>query len=223
MTAASVQTTQLMVSCEVTESAAARLSAVLAAVPVASVILERPAGPGATPEVVGCLVAMGQKAGAAMLIAGDADLARAVRADGVHLSAGDQALDALEAARAWLGGRAIVGADAGSSRHDAMTLGEKGADYVAFGVDGDCSDGSSGRSLQRERVAWWAEIFEVPVVALDVDNAEQAGRLAAAGADFVCLRLAAGMAVAEAVAAAGEVAAALSASRVLRGAASGEA
>jgi thiamine-phosphate pyrophosphorylase len=40
--------------------------------------------------------------------------------------------------------------------------------------------------LLLERVSWWAEIFETPCVAYG-ETIEAAGRLAAAGADFVAL------------------------------------
>jgi thiamine-phosphate pyrophosphorylase len=91
-------------------------------------------------------------------------------------------------ARDILGGRFIVGADAGRSRHDAMTLGEAGADYVGFGIPAHVEDRESARSRRLELVGWWSEIFEVPCVAFDVETAEEAARLAAAGADFVALR-----------------------------------
>ena len=35
---------------------------------------------------------------------------------------------------AFSGDRGIIGVDAGISRHDAMTVAEAGADYVAFGA-----------------------------------------------------------------------------------------
>jgi len=61
----------------------------------------------------------------------------------------------------------------------AMTLAEMGADYIAFG-------GAPLDSEQRaELVAWWSEIFQIPCVALDVEDAEEAARLAKLGADFV--------------------------------------
>lgn len=55
---------------------------------------------------------------------------------------------------------------------------------------------------QLELIAWWAEIFEVPCVAMDVADREAAGRLARAGADFVCLDLVAGQTIGDAEAAA---------------------
>ena len=42
-------------------------------------------------------------------------------------------------------------------------------------------------------IAWWSEIFEVPCVALGVESAAEAGRLAAAGADFIGIPLPSGL------------------------------
>ena len=64
-----------------------------------------------------------------------------------------------------------------------MTLAEIGADYVAFGpIDGDAD-------ARDELCQWWAEIFEVPCVALAVESAQAAVALQAARCDFVGLTL----------------------------------
>jgi thiamine-phosphate pyrophosphorylase len=133
------------------------------------------------------IVAAAQQAGIAALIAGDADLARALRADGVHLAPSPQILAAYSAARQMLGRDAIVGADAGVSRHDAMSLAEAGADYVAFGAPSHLKDRARARERRDALLAWWSEIFEVACVALDVEAADEAERLAHAGADFVAV------------------------------------
>jgi thiamine-phosphate pyrophosphorylase len=133
------------------------------------------------------IVAAAQQAGIAALIAGDADLARALRADGVHLAPSPQILAAYTAARQLLGRDAIVGADAGVSRHDAMSLADAGADYVAFGAPSHLKDRARARERRDALLAWWSEIFEVACVALDVEAADEAERLAHAGADFVAV------------------------------------
>jgi thiamine-phosphate pyrophosphorylase len=145
------------------------------------------------------LVAMTQKAGAAALIAGDARLARTVKADGVHLGVGESYAEARET----VGRGAIVGGDAGGSRHDAMELGEAGADYVAFGVPGHDAesvtlDEEDARELRLELIDWWSEIFEPPCLALDVVSPDEARALADVGADFIAVTLRAGMTVADA-------------------------
>jgi thiamine-phosphate pyrophosphorylase len=187
---------RLIIEIETGSGALERLTAVLAAVPVASLIVSTS---GSTASDVAPLVAAGQERGVAVLVASDVDLARAVGADGVHLAQSDDSKGPFEAARAALGGRAIVGGDAGRSKHEAMTLGDLGADYVAFGVPGFVKDRATAFERQRDLIEWWAEIFEIPSVAMDVATREQAVALAEAGADFVCLSLASGLAVADAV------------------------
>ena len=124
----------------------------------------------------------------AVLIANDAELARALGADGVHL---DRASGEAEAragyaiARAALGAERTVGVSAGVSRHLAMVLGEIGADYVAFEPAAADETGEAAASA----AIWWAPLFEVPVVALGVASAAEADRLAAAGVDFVGMTL----------------------------------
>jgi thiamine-phosphate pyrophosphorylase len=109
----------------------------------------------------------------ALLLEGDVRSAKSLGADGVHLPA-DAA--AYAAARAVLGDQAIIGVDCGTSRHIAMSLGETGADYIGF----------SGLKSEAENIiAWWAELFELPSVALDPATEEEARRLASHGADFI--------------------------------------
>ncbi len=80
-----------------------------------------------------------------------------------------------------------------------MTFGEMNADYVAFGVPAFVKDRETAFERQLDLIAWWAEIFEVPCVAMDVASVDQAAVLADAGADFVCLTLSAGATLAECV------------------------
>jgi len=135
------------------------------------------------------LVELAQAKGIAALIEADAALARTLRADGVHLPWAKDIVARYREAREIIGGRFIVGADAGRSRDDAMTLGEAGAEYVGFGIPAHVEDREAAGARRLELVAWWSEIFEIPCVACDVDSAEDANRLARAGADFVALRL----------------------------------
>lgn len=82
--------------------------------------------------------------------------------DGVHLPRGAGAN--LRKLRKELGQDAILGVEAGTSRHDGMTLAEAGADYVAFGPVGETVLGDGSRA-ERALFAWWSEMIEVPVVA----------------------------------------------------------
>lgn len=121
-----------------------------------------------------------QDKGVALLLDGHAELVARGGADGAHLTGIKQFSDALGTLKP----ARIAGCGGLASRHDAMTVAEQGADYVMFG------DAIEGRrpSFEAivERVAWWAEVFEVPCVAYAA-QLDEAGALAAAGADFVAL------------------------------------
>lgn len=92
-------------------------------------------------------------------------------------------------ARQVLGKNFIVGADAGHSRHDAMDLAEASADYIGFSSRGVGENGEADTALRFDLAAWWAEIFEVPVMALDVETAADVASLSAARVDFVALSM----------------------------------
>lgn len=81
--------------------------------------------------------------------------------DGVHFTDGPKQ---IRYGRKTLGDEAIVGSYCGNSRHDGMSAGEAGADYVCFGPIGATSLGTS-EPAEHEMFAWWSEVIEVPVVA----------------------------------------------------------
>lgn len=81
--------------------------------------------------------------------------------DGVHLT--DAARSVRETRKA-LGEDAIVGSFCATSRHDGMTAGEAGADYVSFGPV-RASNLGDGSFAEAELFEWWSEMIEVPVVA----------------------------------------------------------
>ncbi len=81
--------------------------------------------------------------------------------DGVHLPDGARH---VRAARKTLGPEAIIGAFCGVSRHDGMTAGEAGADYVSFGPAGVSTLGD-GSQAEADLFDWWSQMIEVPVVA----------------------------------------------------------
>jgi thiamine-phosphate pyrophosphorylase len=70
-----------------------------------------------------------------------------------------------------------------------MLLGEAGAEYVGFGIPSHVEDRAVAAARRLDLVAWWSEIFEPPCVGFDVDSVEDAGALAAAGADFIAVPL----------------------------------
>lgn len=170
----------------------ARLSAAASAAPIASVLLRPVSGDTLDARILKPLVEAVQAKGIAALVADDADLARIVRVDGLHLSWNKDQPGRMAAAREVLGGRFMLGADAGRSRDDAMTLGEMGADYIAFGIPPHVEDRDTAFSRQCDLVAWWAEIFEPPCVALDVPDTDAARALAQANADFVAVTVGSG-------------------------------
>ncbi|MEI4486326.1 thiamine phosphate synthase [Frigidibacter sp. MR17.14] len=100
--------------------------------------------------------------------------------DGVHLTDGARS---VRTARKELGEDAIVGAYCAASRHDGMTAGELGADYVAFGPAGATALGTGTRA-ELELFAWWSEMIEVPVVAEGALDAATLAELAGV-TDFV--------------------------------------
>ena len=81
--------------------------------------------------------------------------------DGIHLTDGARQVRAL---RKDLGPDAIVGCYCGVTRHEGMTAGESGADYVAFGPIGAAGLGT-GAQAPRDLFEWWSEMIEVPVIA----------------------------------------------------------
>ena len=122
---------------------------------------------------------------AALLLAGRDDIVARSGADGAHLGN----VDALRDAVARLKPKNIAGVGGLRTRHDAMTAGEAGADYVMFGDPDEAGNRVSFDAII-DRVGWWAEVFEVPCVAYAA-RLEEIDALAAAGADFVAIGAAA--------------------------------
>jgi thiamine-phosphate pyrophosphorylase len=121
------------------------------------------------------------RVGAALVLEDLVHLVGPANADGAHVTNGE----AIAAARAALKGDHILGAGRLDSRHDSMTAGEGGADYVLFGEP----DGNGRRPTMpslTERVTWWAEVFIVPCVAY-AGRIEEIGPLVRSGADFIAL------------------------------------
>ena len=81
--------------------------------------------------------------------------------DGVHLQDGART---VRFARKELGADVVVGAYAGTSRHEGMNAGESGADYVALGPLTDTGLGD-GALAQKEDFEFWSQMIELPVVA----------------------------------------------------------
>jgi thiamine-phosphate pyrophosphorylase len=164
---------------------ARQLDLALDAADVAAVLLRLPdAREDRLLEHVRLLAPPVQSRGTALILDGHPMMVARAGADGAHLTG----VDALRAALPSLKPHCIAGAGGLDTRHDAMLAGEAGADYVMFGEpDGGSPPGGTRRfDAVVERVAWWAELFEVPCVGYAA-RLEEVATLAAAGADFVAL------------------------------------
>jgi thiamine-phosphate pyrophosphorylase len=159
-----------------------QLADALGAADVAAVLLRLPAtDERGQVNHVKALAPTVQNSGAALLLDGHPDLAARAGADGSHLSG----IEALASAIATLKPARIAGCGGLETRHEAMVAAEAGADYVMFG-EPDTSGGRPAFEAIAQRVAWWAEVFEIPCVgfAATLDEVEP---LAAAGADFIAM------------------------------------
>jgi thiamine-phosphate pyrophosphorylase len=168
-------------------SAGERLRAALATYAVSCVLLAEPQDASFDASPLAGLVAAAQEAGAAALLENDAPSAKLLRADGIHLRWSKNLRARYEEARSTMGAAGVVGIDAGVSRHDAMVLGEAGADYVGFGLEAHRERGEVAREHRLELIGWWSEIFEIPCVAFGVSGPHEAQQLVEAGADFLAI------------------------------------
>jgi thiamine-phosphate pyrophosphorylase len=158
------------------------LAAALGAADVAAVLLCLAAADERTQiNRVKALAPVIQDKGAALLLDGLPAIAAHGGADGAHLSG----IAAFEAALPTLKPARIAGCGGLATRHDAMAAAEAGADYVMFGEPDDDGQRPSLDAVI-DRVAWWAEVFQIPCVGF-AGSADEVGPLAAAGADFVAL------------------------------------
>jgi thiamine-phosphate pyrophosphorylase len=135
-------------------AAAACLDAAIQAGDVASLLL-RPVVPGVAGRMMETLLARAQDHGVAAIIENDTRIAARLKADGVEVTK-DRPAEDIALARQALPHGAIVGANAGASRHVAMERAEAGADYVV--LEGREADGEP-------RAGWWTDVAMVPAVA----------------------------------------------------------
>ncbi len=154
------------------------LDEALAASPVAALLLPRGSrSEGSYKALVKAVAPRAQAAGVAVLIEGDPGLVRTLGVDGIHVEGG---INEVRAATQALKPDYIVGAGRIASRHDAMSKGELGPDYIFFGPLSGPRDPE-----QREMARWWAEIMEVPSVLSD--PAATAETATSEGAEFIGL------------------------------------
>lgn len=160
----------------------AALAEIAAAAEVAAVLLNlHDADERGLVNIVKALAPAVQARGTAVVIAGRPGIVARGGADGAQLSGTDALREALPSLKPAF----IAGAGGLESRHDAMIAAEAGADYVMFGDPG--ADGRRpGLDAVVDRVAWWAEVFEVPCVGY-AGSLDDIPALKAAGADFVAV------------------------------------
>jgi thiamine-phosphate pyrophosphorylase len=173
-----------LVTPEVEDAAAlARaLEPALAATDIAAVLLRlAPGGESELIRRVKVLAPVVQRTGAALILDDHPDIVARAGADGAHLTGIDALNDAIESLKP----ERIAGAGGMYTRHDSMLAAEAGADYVLFGEPEANGQRPSFAAIE-DRVAWWAEVFQLPCVAFAADL-DEVGPLAAAGADFVAV------------------------------------
>ena len=167
------------------KSFAAVLEQTLAAGDVASLQLRlKDVADDVIGEAVRVLKPIAQKKDVAFILNDRPDLAADFDCDGVHVGQEDAPYDE---ARRFMGPNKIVGVTCHDSRHLALEAAEAGADYVAFGAFFPTSTKDAKTKAEIELVQWWAEIMEIPCVAIGGITVANAAPLIEAGADFLAV------------------------------------
>lgn len=156
----------------------ARLSAALQGGEVAAVVIDGPEAPSG-------LIEAAQDEGAAALLA--RQLAEGARgrwptapgADGLHV---DGDFEARVAAVDQRPEGLTIGATA-ATRHEAMTLGEAGADYVWFGTTATLLEPAA------ELACWWTRLFEVPAVLAGPADDASLAQMIATRVEFIAVNV----------------------------------
>ena len=160
---------------------AGHLAEVLGSADVAAVLLRlAPADERTQINRIKTLAPVAQAKDVALVLDGNTEIVAHGGADGAHLTI-EAFADAIETLKP---GR-IAGCGGLQTRHDAMFAAERGADYVVFGEPDQHGERPSFEAIA-ERIAWWAEVFEVPCVGYAASRDEIAP-LVSAGADFVAV------------------------------------
>jgi thiamine-phosphate pyrophosphorylase len=159
---------------------AASLGETLAAADIAAVLLRlQPVDQRTMIRRVKALAPAIQAKGAAVLLDGNVELVARSGADGAHLTG----IAAMEDALSSLKPDRVAGVGGLVTRHDAMSAGEAGADYVLFG-EPDAKGQRPSVAAIAERLQWWAELFEPPCIGFAASR-QEAHEFATAGADYV--------------------------------------
>ena len=130
------------------------------------------------------LVPIVQEAGAAALVAGDSRTASRVKADGLHVLGGAEALsEAMES----FSPKLIVGGGNADDRHKALEQGESNPDYMFFGkLEGDIKPDAHSKNLALGE--WWASMIEIPAIVMGGSDVASVVAVSETGVEFVALR-----------------------------------
>lgn len=124
-----------------------------------------------------------QSRGVALLMNDRPDLAVAHGCDGAHVGQSDTP---AAVARKILGDL-TMGVTCHDSRDLAMTAGDDGADYVAFGAFFPTTTKDAKFHAEPELLEWWSELMELPCVAIGGITAANCAPLVRAGANFLAV------------------------------------
>ena len=151
---------------------------------VASVILPPHAmGERAYGDHLKALVPLIQAQGVAAIAVRDLRMANRMGLDGVHVGPDLEELDdAMERA----GSKLSVGVETPLSRDRALEIGEREPDYVMMGrIGGDTHEAPHDKAL--DLAEWWADMIEIPAIAMAGTDLDGTLDCAATGAEFVGL------------------------------------
>ena len=124
-----------------------------------------------------------QERDVAFLLNDRPDLAARSGCDGAHVGQLDMAV--ADARRVLQDG--MLGVTCHASRDLAMSAGEAGADYVAFGAFHPSATKDPPAMADPDILRWWSEMMEVPCVAIGGITAANCRPLVEAGADFIAV------------------------------------
>ncbi|PTW59654.1 thiamine-phosphate pyrophosphorylase [Breoghania corrubedonensis] len=167
------------------EAFAAPLGEALSGGDVACLLITLPEGDEDAAQLLAeKIVPIAQEAGVAALILNDTRVAGRARADGVQIDSG---LEDLKLAQETFQPNRIVGVGHIKERHHAMELAELDTDYVFFGML-DLEEHDEAHRKTIDFADWWAEVFEIPCVALAGRDIASVRPVAETKAEFVALR-----------------------------------
>jgi thiamine-phosphate pyrophosphorylase len=161
-----------------------QLAAALDAGDVAAVQLRLKDVPDAgLQKIIDRLRPIAQNRNVAFILNDRPDLAVKLGCDGAHVGQTD--MKAAQARK--ILGDLTLGVTCHNSRHMAMEAGEAGADYVAFGAFFPTTTKEPPEMAEIETLRLWAEVMEIPCVAIGGINAQNCAPLVQAGADFLAV------------------------------------